>query len=186
MLAIRRLGGRARQGRAGRAHHRAACRSTAPSSASRRTRPTRSSARPRRARRELLNKKEEFSYRYSRLKSYSQYLLFDDPPRPRLLGAAVGRLPDRPAVPRRRGEAGATRRTSCPIVVKRAAAACYDLGPRAARARAPATCSSSGAAGSFVNDGAEIARTSAATSRSSAGKRAQLPLQATSAESPAR
>jgi hypothetical protein len=27
---------------------------------------------------ELLNEKEEFSYRYSRLKSYSQYLLYDD------------------------------------------------------------------------------------------------------------
>ena len=31
---------------------------------------------------ELLNEKEEYSYRYSRLKSYSQYLLHDDPPRP--------------------------------------------------------------------------------------------------------
>ena len=80
--------------RAGR-HHRAACRSTTPSSASRRTRRTRSS-RPRpRGRRELLNEKEEYSYRYSRLKSYSQYLLYDDPAAPRPLGAQVGRLPDR-------------------------------------------------------------------------------------------
>jgi hypothetical protein len=31
---------------------------------------------------ELLNEKEEYSYRYSRLKSYSQYLLHDDPARP--------------------------------------------------------------------------------------------------------
>jgi hypothetical protein len=31
---------------------------------------------------ELLNEKEEYSYRYSRLKSYSQYLLYDDPARP--------------------------------------------------------------------------------------------------------
>jgi hypothetical protein len=31
---------------------------------------------------ELLNEKEEYSYRYSRVKSYSQYLLHDDPPRP--------------------------------------------------------------------------------------------------------
>ena len=30
---------------------------------------------------ELLNEKEEYSYRYSRLKSYSQYLLYDDPAR---------------------------------------------------------------------------------------------------------
>jgi len=30
----------------------------------------------------LLNEKEEYSYRYPRLKSYSQYLLQDDPPRP--------------------------------------------------------------------------------------------------------
>jgi len=30
---------------------------------------------------ELLNEKEEYSYRYPRLKSYSQYLLHDDPPR---------------------------------------------------------------------------------------------------------
>jgi len=30
---------------------------------------------------QILNEKEEFSYRYSRLKSYSQYLLYDDPPR---------------------------------------------------------------------------------------------------------
>ena len=30
---------------------------------------------------ELLNEKEEYSYRYARLKSYSQYLLYDDPPR---------------------------------------------------------------------------------------------------------
>jgi hypothetical protein len=29
----------------------------------------------------LINEKEEYSYRYGRLKSYSQYLLFDDPPR---------------------------------------------------------------------------------------------------------
>ena len=30
----------------------------------------------------LINEKEEYSYRYGRLKSYSQYLLNDDPPRP--------------------------------------------------------------------------------------------------------
>jgi hypothetical protein len=30
---------------------------------------------------QILNEKEEFSYRYSRLKSYSQYLLYDDPAR---------------------------------------------------------------------------------------------------------
>jgi hypothetical protein len=30
---------------------------------------------------ELINEKEEYSYRYSRLKSYSQYLLYDDPAR---------------------------------------------------------------------------------------------------------
>ncbi len=30
---------------------------------------------------ELLNEKEEYSYRYSRIKSYSQYLLYDDPAR---------------------------------------------------------------------------------------------------------
>jgi hypothetical protein len=30
----------------------------------------------------LINEKEELSYRYPRLKSYSQYLLYDDPPRP--------------------------------------------------------------------------------------------------------
>jgi hypothetical protein len=30
----------------------------------------------------LINEKEEYSYRYGRLKSYSQYLLTDDPPRP--------------------------------------------------------------------------------------------------------
>ena len=31
---------------------------------------------------ELLNEKEEYSYNYSRVKSYSQYLLYDDPARP--------------------------------------------------------------------------------------------------------
>jgi hypothetical protein len=31
---------------------------------------------------QTLNEKEEFSYRYTRLRSYSQYLLYDDPPRP--------------------------------------------------------------------------------------------------------
>jgi hypothetical protein len=31
---------------------------------------------------QIINESEEFSYRYPRLKSYSQYLLFDDPPRP--------------------------------------------------------------------------------------------------------
>ena len=31
---------------------------------------------------QLLNEKEEFSYRYPRLRSYSQYLFDDDPPRP--------------------------------------------------------------------------------------------------------
>jgi hypothetical protein len=30
---------------------------------------------------QLINEKEEYSYRYSRLKSYSQYLMFDDPAR---------------------------------------------------------------------------------------------------------
>jgi hypothetical protein len=30
---------------------------------------------------QILNEKEEFSYRYSRLRSYAQYLLYDDPPR---------------------------------------------------------------------------------------------------------
>ena len=30
----------------------------------------------------LINEKEEYAYRYSRLKSHSQYLLFDDPARP--------------------------------------------------------------------------------------------------------
>jgi hypothetical protein len=30
----------------------------------------------------LLNEKEELSFRYPRLRSYAQYLLFDDPPRP--------------------------------------------------------------------------------------------------------
>jgi hypothetical protein len=30
----------------------------------------------------LINEKEELSYRYPRLRSYSQYLLYDDPPRP--------------------------------------------------------------------------------------------------------
>jgi hypothetical protein len=30
---------------------------------------------------QLINEKEEYSFRYGRLKSYSQYLLFDDPPR---------------------------------------------------------------------------------------------------------
>jgi hypothetical protein len=30
----------------------------------------------------VLNEKEELSYRYPRLRSYSQYLLYDDPPRP--------------------------------------------------------------------------------------------------------
>jgi hypothetical protein len=31
---------------------------------------------------QLLNEKEELSFRYPRLKSYAQYLLYDDPPRP--------------------------------------------------------------------------------------------------------
>jgi hypothetical protein len=31
---------------------------------------------------QLLNEKEEYSYRFGRLKSFSQYLLVDDPPRP--------------------------------------------------------------------------------------------------------
>jgi len=31
---------------------------------------------------QLINEKEEYSFRYGRLKSYSQYLMFDDPPRP--------------------------------------------------------------------------------------------------------
>ena len=31
----------------------------------------------------LINEKEELSYRYPRLRSYSQYLMYDDPPRPR-------------------------------------------------------------------------------------------------------
>jgi hypothetical protein len=38
---------------------------------------------------ELLNEKEEFSYRYPRLRSYAQYLLYDDLPRPGTSAAAV-------------------------------------------------------------------------------------------------
>ena len=79
----------------------------------------------------LINEKEEYAYRYSRLKSHSQYLLFDDPARPGSLSvkwsgfqtglrfasgkqeAVLQRLP----VPDRREAAPARR---------------LDLGPRAA------------------------------------------------------
>ena len=81
MLAIRQLGEYLDRAAAARAHPRASCRSTTPSSASRATRPTGSSARAPSRQAALINEKEEYSYRYGRLKSYSQYLLFDDPPR---------------------------------------------------------------------------------------------------------
>jgi len=42
--------------------------------------PTVSTTLPRQA--ALINEKEELSYRYPRLRSYSQYLMYDDPPRP--------------------------------------------------------------------------------------------------------
>jgi hypothetical protein len=38
---------------------------------------------------EILNEKEELSYRYPRLRSYAQYLLYDDPPRPGATAAEV-------------------------------------------------------------------------------------------------
>ena len=77
------------------------CRSTTRSSASRPIRRTRSCRRRRPRAAQIVNEKEEFSYRYSRLKSYSQYLLYDDPPRSgsaalRWAGFQTGlRLPER-------------------------------------------------------------------------------------------
>ena len=46
----------------------------------------------------LINEKEEYAYRYSRLKSHSQYLLYDDPARPGGAADEVVGLPDRPEV----------------------------------------------------------------------------------------
>ena len=110
--------------------------STTPSSASRPTRPTRSSA-PRPARQaEILNEQEEFSYRYSRLKSYSQYLLYDDPAR---TGPAALKWAGFQTGLRFHG--GDVKPSydayRLPIVVKKQRQRRPDLGPRAARQRHP-------------------------------------------------
>ena len=70
-----------RSGRGGRAPAARACRSTTPSSASSRTLPIRRRGSTSREQAALLNEKEEQSYRYPRVRSYAQYLMYDDPPR---------------------------------------------------------------------------------------------------------
>ena len=67
-------------------------------------------------------------------------------PRPLgLVGAALGRLPDRPAVRERQARSRPSRPTSCRSSCTGAAAACRS-GATCAPARAPASCSCSGAA----------------------------------------
>ena len=62
----------------------------------------------------FLNEKEEQSYRYPRVRSYAQYLLYDDPAaRGRHAGGDLVRLPDGPALPRREPEAAPTTPTAC-------------------------------------------------------------------------
>ena len=80
---------------------------------------------------------EEYSYRYSRLKSYSQYLLFDDPRALGLLGAQVGRLPDRAAGSRTAKAKPSFEAYKLPIVVKKRGGGVLDLGPRAPGHRHP-------------------------------------------------
>ena len=77
-----------------------------------------------RARREILNEKEEFSYRYSRLKSYSQYLLYDDARARRARPSALGRLPDAGCASRAARRSRPMRRTSSRSWCTSAAAAC--------------------------------------------------------------
>ena len=60
----------------------------------------------------LINEKEEYAYRYSRLKSHSQYLLFDDPARPGGAADEVVGIPDRPEV---RGQAPQERLQRVPL-----------------------------------------------------------------------
>jgi hypothetical protein len=77
MLAIRRLGAALdRAARAGRITRRLPIYSTEFGYQTNPPDPFVSTTPPRQA--ELLNKLEEYSYRYARLKSYSQYLLYDD------------------------------------------------------------------------------------------------------------
>ena len=61
---------------------RSTCPSTTRSSGCRATRRIPRSARRLARQAALINEKEELSYRYPRLRSYSQYLMYDDPPRP--------------------------------------------------------------------------------------------------------
>ena len=80
MLAIRRLGAALdKAARAGRITRRLPIYSTEFGYQTNPPDPFVSTSPPRQA--ELLNKMEEYSYRYARLKSYSQYLLSDDPAR---------------------------------------------------------------------------------------------------------
>ena len=116
MLAIRRLGSALdRAARAGRIKRRLPIYSTEFGYQTNPPDPFVSTSPARQA--ELLNTMEEYSYRYPRLKSYSQYLLFDDVARVGLLGAPLGRLPDGPAVLQRQGEALFRGLTCSPLVV---------------------------------------------------------------------
>ena len=144
------------------------------------------SHRPRRGRREILNEKEEFSYRYSRLKSYSQYLLYDDPARTRLVGAAVGGLPDRPAVPQRRARSRPTTPTSYPIVVRRRGSGVYVWGRVRPGTGIRFVQLQRRSGRRFVNDGARSRPTPAATSRSTRVEARHLPLPGRHAGSAAR
>ena len=85
---------------------------------------------------EILNTLEEFSYRYPRLKSYSQYLLYDDPARTGPAALRWAGLPDRTALPRRSREA-VLRRLPAADQREEAAARRPDLGPGAGRNRHP-------------------------------------------------
>ena len=171
--AIRRLASALDKAGARRADHAAASASTTPSSAIQTNPPDPFISTTPARQAEILNEKEEFSYRYSRLKSYSQYLLYDDPARTgppalRWAGFQTGL----------RYHGGAAKPSydayRLPIVVKKQRQRRADLGPRAARHRHPLrAAAAASAAASASNDGARRSRrTRAATSPSTAARSA--------------
>jgi hypothetical protein len=128
---------------------------------------------------ELLNEKEEFSYRYPRLKSYSQYLLYDDPARAgssalRWAGFQTGlRFPNGTLKP-------AYEAYRYPIVVRRRGRGVYIWGRVRPGSGTRYVQLQRRSGGSYVNDGSPIATNSAGNFKVNRSKRAGYRFEALS------
>ena len=87
----------------------------------------------------LINEKEEYAYRYSRLKSHSQYLLYDDPARPGPLSVKWSGFQTGAALRERPAPSPPTTRTGSRSS-SRSAAAASTCGAACARVRDRSMC----------------------------------------------